>query len=186
LRLEPFVTAQMYYSLVGRELEHDWTAFAEYTGLGVLVWSPLAGGYLSGKYQGPAAPEGTRFAEAGQFVPFDRERGERVLEAVREVAGRHGVSPARVALAWTVRRPAVSSVIVAARTTAHLEDNLAALDLKLEPDDLRRLDEASDPGVPYPKWMVLQLDQAEDPRPKALEPERFRDGGPWQDLRFRK
>lgn len=185
--LEPFVTAQMYYSLVGRDLESDWMDFAAYSGLGLLVWSPLAGGYLSGKYSTPSSvPQGTRFSEAGQFVPFDWERGERVLGALRTVSERHGVSPARVALAWTVRRPSVSSVIIAARTLERLGDNIQALELKLSSEDNSLLEGASDPGTPYPKWMVLQLDQAEDPRAKLLEPERFVDGGPWEDLRFRK
>jgi aryl-alcohol dehydrogenase-like predicted oxidoreductase len=182
--LEPFVTAQMYYSLVGRDLESDWMDFAAYSGLGLLVWSPLAGGYLSGKYDEPdQPPQGTRFSEAGQFVPFDWARGKAVLEALREVAARHGCSPARVALAWTVRRPKVSSVIIAARTVERLDDNIQALDLKLTDQDNVVLEQASHPGTPYPKWMVLQLDQAEDPRAKLLEPERFTQGGPWEDLR---
>ncbi len=182
-----FITAQMYYSLVGRELEHEWIPFAQYADIGILVWSPLAGGYLSGKYQpDQPAPAGTRFAEAGQFVPVDETRGARILQVVRQVAERHHVSPARVALAWTLRRPMVSSVIIAARSLAHLEDNIRAVDLKLTADGLAELDRVSDPGVPYPKWMVLQLDQAEDPRPRVLEPNRFIDGGPWRDLRGRK
>ncbi len=186
-QLERFITAQMYYSLVGRELEQEWIPFAQYVDMGILVWSPLAGGYLSGKYgPGQAAPPGTRFAEAGQFVPFDESRGPRILQALRHVAERHQVSPARVALAWTLRRPMVSSVIIAARTLSHLEDNIRAVDLKLSADEFAELDRVSDPGVPYPKWMVLQLDQAEDPRPKVLEPSRFVDGGPWHDLRGRK
>ncbi len=186
-RLEQFITAQMYYSLVGRDLEHEWIAFAEYSGLGILVWSPLAGGYLSGKYRpGQPAPAGSRFAEAGQFVPFDEARGERILEVVRKVAERHQATPAAVAIAWTLSRPAISSVIIAGRSLAHLQDNIRAVDLKLSAEDFAELDQVSDPGVPYPKWMVLQLDQAEDPRPKVLEPERFQTGGPWRDLRGRK
>lgn len=185
--LEPFVTAQMYYSLVGRELEFDFVPFAQYHDIGILVWSALAGGYLSGKYAEPdKAAKGTRFAEAGQFVPFDWKKGQPVLRALRKVAERHGVSMARVAYAWTVRQPGVSSVIVAARKIENLEDNLEAVNLKLSDGDVRLLNRASNPGTPYPKWMVLQLDQAEDPRPKVLEPERFADGGPWEDLRFRK
>jgi aryl-alcohol dehydrogenase-like predicted oxidoreductase len=185
--LEGFVAAQMYYSLVGRDLEHDWIPFAQYANLGILVWSPLAGGYLSGKYRPDRpAPDGTRFAEAGQFVPVDEERGAQVLEVLGQVAERHAVSPVRVAIAWTLSRPAISSVIIAGRTLAHLEDNIRAVDLKLKAEDFAALNEASDPGVPYPKWMVLQLDQAEDPRPKVLEPHRFVDGGPWRDLRGRK
>ena len=88
-----------------------------------------------------------------------------------------------IALSWLLGRPAVSSVIVAARNADQLEDNIRAVDLELSDDDLRLLDAVSDPGVPYPKWMVLQLDTAEDPRPKILHPERYADGGPWKDLR---
>lgn len=182
--LEKFVTAQMYYSLVGRDLEHDWMAFAEYTGMGILVWSPLAGGFLSGKYVRGQDPEaGTRFAEAGQFVMFDQERAYQVVDVLQQVAQRHGVSASRVALAWTVAQPNISSVIIGARKLEHLIDNMQAADLKLTDDDMQELNAVSDPGTPYPKWMVLQLDQAEDPRPKLLEPERFKDGGPWRDLR---
>jgi aryl-alcohol dehydrogenase-like predicted oxidoreductase len=185
--LAPFITAQMYYSLVGRELEHEWTSLAAYTRLGIIVWSPLAGGFLSGKYSRESAPRpGTRFAEAGQFVPFERDKGERVMSVVKQIAARHGVSPSRVALAWTLSRPAVSAVLVAARTPEHLEDNLAAIDLQLLPEDLQALNDVSDPGVPYPKWMVLQLDQAEDPRPRILNPDAFAHGGPWRDLRGRR
>ena len=184
LRLEKYVTAQMYYSLVGRSLEYEFQSFAEYHNIGILVWSPLAGGFLSGKYSRTnPAPAGTRFAEAGNFVPFDKEMGYRVVEALKKVAGRHDASPARVALSWVLGRPAVSSVIVAARKAEQLEDNIRAVDLQLLDDDVRLLDAASDPGVPYPKWMVLQLDTAEDPRSKILNPERYADGGPWKDLR---
>ncbi len=184
LGLEKYVTAQMYYSLVGRGLEHEFQSFAEYFNVGILVWSPLAGGFLSGKYgRANPAPTGTRFAETGQFVPFDQEMGYRVVDVLKQVAARHSASPARVAIAWLLGRPAVSSVIIAARKPEHLEDNIRAVDLKLSEDDVRLLDAASDPGVPYPKWMVLQLDTAEDPRPKVLHPERYAQGGPWKDLR---
>ncbi len=185
--LERFVTAQLYYSLVGRGLENDWMDFAAYADLGILVWSPLAGGYLSGKYKpGEHAQSGTRFAESGQFVPFEEAGGERILDVLRKVAQRHQVSPARSAIAWTLGRPCVSSVIVAARTVAHLQDNIAAVDLKLPSQDISELDQVSDPGIPYPKWMVLQLNEGEDPRPKVLDPKKYVDGGPWQDLRGRK
>ncbi len=184
--LEPFITAQLYYSLVGRDLEHDWFSFAEYSKLGILIWSPLAGGFLSGKYRRNSRPqEGTRFAEAGQFVMFDRERAYDVVDVLHSVGDKHGASPARVALAWTLAHPVISSVIIAARNLKHLEDNILAADLKLDEEDFAALNKVSDPGTPYPKWMVLQLDQAEDPRPRILEPERFADGGPWEDLRYR-
>jgi len=184
LGLEKYVTAQMYYSLVGRGLEHEFQSFAEYYNIGILVWSALAGGFLSGKYsRANPAPSGTRFGDSGKFVPFDKEMGYRVIDVLKQVAERHGASPARVALAWTLARPAVSSVIIAARTLDHLEDNIRAVDLKLSGEDVRLLDAASDPGIPYPKWMVLQLDTAEDPRPRVLHPERYTEGGAWKDRR---
>ncbi len=184
LGLEKYVTAQMYYSLVGRGLEHEFQSFAEYYDIGILVWSALAGGFLSGKYSRTnPAPEGTRFGDSGQFVPFDKEMGYRVINVLKQVAERHGASPARVALAWTLARPAISAVIIAARTIEHLEDNIRAVDLTLSDEDVRLLDQVSDPGIPYPKWMVLQLDTAEDPRPKVLHPERYTHGGTWTDLR---
>jgi aryl-alcohol dehydrogenase-like predicted oxidoreductase len=184
LGLERYVTAQMYYSLVGRGLEHEFQSFAEYHHIGILVWSPLAGGFLAGKYsRDNPPPDGSRFADAGQFVPFDREMGYRVVDAVKMVAARHGASPARVAISWLLGRPAVSSVIIAARKAEQLEDNIRAVDLRLSDDEVRQLDAASDPGIPYPKWMVLQLDTAEDPRSRILHPERYTEGGPWKDLR---
>jgi aryl-alcohol dehydrogenase-like predicted oxidoreductase len=184
LCLEKYVTAQMYYSLVGRGLEHELQSFAEYYNLGILVWSALAGGFLSGRYtRNHPAPAGTRFGDAGQFVPFDKEMGYRVVEVLQEVAARHHASPARVALAWVLGRPAINSVIIAARTPEHLDDNIRAVDLRLTEEDVRALDAVSDPGTPYPKWMVLQLDTAEDPRPKVLYPERYAGGRAWKDLR---
>jgi aryl-alcohol dehydrogenase-like predicted oxidoreductase len=184
LGLEKYVTAQMYYSLVGRGLEYEFQSFAEYHNIGILVWSPLAGGFLTGKYtRDNPAPAGTRFAEAGSFVPFNKELGYRVVKTLKEVAGRHDTSPSRVSLAWVLGRAAVSSVIIAARKVEQLEDNIRAVDLRLSGDDVQLLDAVSDPGVPYPKWMVLQLDTAEDPRSKVLHPERYADGGPWKDLR---
>src|SRR5579863_407378 len=184
LSLNQYVTAQMYYSLVGRGLEYEFQSFAEYHNIGILVWSALAGGFLSGKYsRDNPTPAGTRFAEAGAFVPFDKEMGYRIVDVLKEIAKRNDASAARVALAWVLGRPAVSSVIVAARKPEHLEDNIRAVELRLSSEDVRLLDEVSDPGVPYPKWMVLQLDTAEDPRPKVLQPEKYGEGGRWKDLR---
>lgn len=183
--LEKYVTAQMYYSLVGRGVESEFLSFAEDQNIGVLVWSPLAGGFLSGKYdRHNPPPAGSRFAEAGQFVPFDREMGFRVIDALRTVAARHEATPACTALAWLLTRPTISSVIIAGRKNKQLEDNIRASTMELTTEDLAVLDDASRwPHTPYPKWMVMQLDVAEDPRPKVLFPERYADGGPWQDLR---
>ena len=102
LGLEKYVTAQMYYSLSAGGLEHEFQSFAEYYNIGILaVWSPLAGGFLTGKYtRANPAPGGSRFAEARQFVPFYKEMGYRVVDALNQVAARHGASPARVAIGW--------------------------------------------------------------------------------------
>jgi len=168
--LEKYVTAQLYYSLAGRDLEADWLGFAEYSKLGILVWSPLAGGLLTGKYDPKrAAPKHTRFAEAGAFVPFDPARTGAILNCLQAVAARHQATSAQVALAWLLTRPAISSVIIAARTNERLAENLAAVDLELSAQDRSELDAASDPGRPYPRWMVEQLDLAEDPRPRLLD-----------------
>jgi aryl-alcohol dehydrogenase-like predicted oxidoreductase len=184
---EKFVTAQLYYGLVGRDIEHDWTQFADYAQMGILVWSTLAGGFLSGKYDRENPPsDGTRFAEAGVFVPFDVEKGYKIVDVLRVVAKRHNASPARIAIAWTMSQPMITSVIIAARNLKHLEDNIQASDVQLTHDDLKDLHAVSDPGTPYPKWMVLQHDLAEDSRPKVLHPEQYAEGGPWADLRGRK
>jgi aryl-alcohol dehydrogenase-like predicted oxidoreductase len=175
--LEKYVTAQLYYSLVGRDLESEWLPFAQYRELGILVWSPLAGGFLSGKYdrQHPA-PSGTRYAEAGNFVPFDRDKGYAVVDALRAVASRHAATAAQVALAWLLTRPAIASVIIAARTNERLAENIRSAELSLDAEDLEMLEAASAPPVTYPRWMVDQLDLAEDPRPRTLHPERFASG----------
>jgi aryl-alcohol dehydrogenase-like predicted oxidoreductase len=172
--LEKYVTAQLYYSLVGRDLESEWLSFAAYREVGILVWSPLAGGFLTGKYdrQNPA-PAGTRYAEAGNFIPFDRDKGYAVIDALREIASRHEATPAQIALAWLLTRPAISSVIIAARTNERLAENIRAGEVSLGSEDLELLDGASAPAVAYPRWMVEQLDFAEDPRSRTLHPERF-------------
>src|ERR1700693_4585597 len=107
LGLEKYVGGQMYYSLVGRGLEHEFQSFAQYHHIGILVWSPLAGAFLTGKYsRATPAPAGTRYAEAGSFVPFDKEMGYRVVDALKEVADRHDATPARAALSWVLGRTA--------------------------------------------------------------------------------
>ncbi len=181
---EKYITAQLHYSLVDRGIEHEWTSLCDYYNVGILVWSPLAGGFLSGKYtRGAKASDGTRFSEAGQFVPFDKDKGYSIIDVLKKIADRHGASLSQVAIAWTLKQPCISSVIIAARQEKHLRDNIAAVDLELSKEDLRELDEVSHPGYPYPKWMVLQLDVAEDPRPKALYPERYADESLWHDIR---
>jgi len=118
---------------------------------------------------------------------LDQSQGvKKIVETLKKVANRHDASPARTALAWLLSRENISSVLIAARNHDHLEDNIKAVDMELTEDDIKELDEVSDPGIPYPRWMVIQQSIAEDPRAKTLEPERFKDGIPWEDLRFKK
>ena len=184
LNLEKYVTAQMHYSLVNRGIEDEFISFAENYNIGILVWSPLAGGFLSGKYEkNKAAQKGTRFEEAGQFVPFDKEKGFAIVEVLKDIAGQRGVSPSRIALAWILARSQVSSVIIGARKIEHLDDNIQAVDLELTVEEIGRLNKKSFSGIPYPKWMVLQLDVAEDPRTRILNPKLYDNGNLWEDLR---
>jgi aryl-alcohol dehydrogenase-like predicted oxidoreductase len=152
--LARFQSAQMYYSIAGRDIEREIVPMAESEGVAILPWSPLAGGLLSGKFDpNQAGPEGAR-RSSFDFPPVDRDRLPRVLGALREVANATGYSVARVALAWQLTRPFVTSVIIGAKTQEQLIDNLAAVDALLPPEQLRLLDEASALPNEYPGWML--------------------------------
>ena len=127
---------------------------AQSEGVAILPWSPLAGGLLSGKFDPEAkGPEGARRSQF-DFPPVDRARLPRVLEALRKVAGESGVSVARIALAWQLTRPFVTSVIIGAKNREQLADNLAATETKLGAEQLKLLDEASALPPEYPGWML--------------------------------
>jgi aryl-alcohol dehydrogenase-like predicted oxidoreductase len=152
--LESFVSEQIYYSLQARDAENELIPIAIDEGLGVLVWSPLAGGLLSGKYRrGQETPEGTRRFEGWTEPPVhDEDRLYDTVEALVAIGQEHGVSAAQVALAYTLAKPAVTSVIVGARTEDQLRDNLAAADLRLSDDEMARLDDVSRVPLLYPYW----------------------------------
>jgi aryl-alcohol dehydrogenase-like predicted oxidoreductase len=151
---QSYVSQQIYYSLQARDAENELIPIAIDEGLGVLVWSPLAGGLLSGKYRrGQDAPEGTRRFEGWTEPPVhDEDRLYDTVDALVEIGEGYGVSAAQVALAYTLAKPAVTSVIIGARTEEQLRDNLAAAELTLTAEQLERLDTVS--GVPllYPYW----------------------------------
>ena len=149
---EPYASIQLQWSLGVRDAERELIPAASAFGLGVLVWSPLARGFLSGKYQrGQPAPEGTRFATwADSYRQFDNERGWSLLDTVRAVAARHGASPASVSLAWLLARTECTTIIVGARTVEQLDENLRALDLELAAADIDELNRASEPAWGYP------------------------------------
>ena len=163
--LARFQSAQVYYSLAGRDIEREIVPLCQAERVAILPWSPLAGGLLSGKYQadkkGPAGARRTSF----DFPPVNLERLPTVLSALRQVAEATGVSVARVALAWQLAKPYVTSIIVGAKTRDQLIDNLAATELRLTPEQVKQLDDASALPLEYPGWMV-DWQNSRDPRGK--------------------
>ena len=152
--LPRLVSQQIYYSLQGREAEYELVPLSIDQGLGILVWSPLAGGLLSGKYRrGVPAPEGSRHLTDWNEPPvYDQDGLYDIIDVLVEIAQARGVSAAQVALAWTLRKPGVTSVVIGARTTEQLRDNLAAADLLLDDAEFERLDTVSRPPLLYPYW----------------------------------
>jgi aryl-alcohol dehydrogenase-like predicted oxidoreductase len=152
--LARFDTLQAYYSIAGRDLERDLVPLLEAEKTGLLVWSPLAGGLLSGKFsrenQRPADSRRSEF----DFPIVDKERTWRILDVMAPIAKAHNCSPARISLAWLLAKPVVTSIIIGAKRLDQLEDNIAAVDLKLTADELKQLDEVSALPPEYPGWML--------------------------------
>ena len=153
---QPFVSHQLHYTLQAREAEYELVPVALDQKLGILVWSPLAGGLLSGKFRRTdrKGPKGSRhFGRKWREPPIhDEERLFDIIDVLLEVAEAHGVSAARVALAWLLHQPGVTSVIIGGRTKEQFADNLAAAELKLSDEELARLDKVSRPVLAYPYW----------------------------------
>ncbi|MGO4567451.1 aldo/keto reductase [Rhizobium sp. 2YAF20] len=163
-----FETVQAYYSIAGRDLEREIVPMMAEEKLGLMVWSPLAGGLLSGKY-GPGAPGNGEGRRANfDFPPVNKDRAWACVAAMREVAGKHDVSVAEVALAWVLAKPFVTSIIIGAKRIEQLDQNLAAVNLKLDAGDMAKLDEVSALEAEYPSWMVPR--QNANRRPEAFEP----------------
>lgn len=149
-----FVSLQAYYSLVGRDLEHELLPLCREEGLGVLPWSPLSGGFLSGKYRRDnPSPEGAR-RSGFQFPPIDEARGFDAVEALERIAKEKNASVAQVALAWLLAQSGVTSIIVGANKMSQLEDNLRATDLRLTADEIESLSATTAPAPQYPQWMI--------------------------------
>jgi aryl-alcohol dehydrogenase-like predicted oxidoreductase len=148
-----WIGAQMYYSLLGRDLENDVVPFLEDNRLGLMVWSPLASGFLSGKYtrENPV-PSDSRRAKF-DFPPVDVEKGYEVVAKLKALSEKHEASVAQMALAWLLSKPFVSSVIIGATKPRQLEDNLGAANINLSAEDVQVLDDLTAPAVPYPSWM---------------------------------
>jgi aryl-alcohol dehydrogenase-like predicted oxidoreductase len=161
--LARFQSAQVYYSIAGRDIEREIAPLCQAEGVAILPWSPLAGGLLSGKFdptkKGPSDSRRSSF----DFPPVNLERLPRVLAALRAVGEAQNVSVARVALAFLLTRPFVTSVIVGAKRPDQLADNLAAADLRLDPAQVKQLEDASALPAEYPGWMI-EFQNARDPR----------------------
>jgi len=167
LGLSRFESLQAYYTVAGRDLEREIVPMLRSEGLGLMVWSPLAGGLLSGKYKtGADAQAGSR-RKSFDFPPVERARADAVIDAMRPIAQSKGVSVAQIALAWLLHQPQVTSVIVGAKRPDQLADNLAATKVTLDAAELKALGEASALPVEYPGWMFerqgqLRRQQLED------------------------
>ena len=165
-----FVSLQAYYSLVGRDLEHELVDLCDEEGLGIMAWSPLAGGFLTGKYRrGQDGPEGSR-RSSFDFPPVDKEQAYDVVDALDEMAQSKGVSIPQLALAWLLRRRAVTSVIIGTKKPGQLDDNLGAVDVSFTDDELDRLDELTKPDALYPQWMIRFQSQGRKAVTRSDEP----------------
>jgi aryl-alcohol dehydrogenase-like predicted oxidoreductase len=163
--LERFVSQQVYYSLVSREVEFELVPLSLDQGLGIVVWSPLAGGFLSGKYlPGQAPPEDARGAKLGLDGVLDPQKGYLVIEALEEIAANHQATAAQAALNWLLRKPHVSSVVVGARTERQLADNLKAVEWEMAEEEAGLLDQISDPAPTYPYWHQRKYNAERIPR----------------------
>jgi aryl-alcohol dehydrogenase-like predicted oxidoreductase len=168
--LSRFVSAQMYYSIAGRDIEREIIPLARDQGLAILPWSPLAGGLLSGKFDlenpGPQGARRTSF----DFPPVDKTRAIKIIKELRAVSSATGHSVARVALAWLLTRPFVTSVIIGAKTMEQLEDNLAATKVNLSPEHIAALDAVSELPSEYPGWMVDRHNNERTPENTFVAP----------------
>ena len=151
---ERFASQQIYYSLQSRDAENELVPITLDQGVGILVWSPLAGGLLTGKYRrGQDTPEGSRRFEGWTEPPiYDEDRLYDTIDVLVQIAEEHGTSATQIGLAWTLAKPGVTSVIVGARTEEQLTDSLGAADVRLTDAEIARLDDASATPLPYPYW----------------------------------
>ncbi|HVY85997.1 MAG TPA: aldo/keto reductase, partial [Caulobacterales bacterium] len=152
--LSRFQSAQMYYSIAGRDLEREVVPLCKEEGLSILPWSPLAGGFLSGKYTRSSAPEAGSRRVAFDFPPVDKEKAYDIIDVMAEIGKAKSASVAQVALAWLLHQPQVTSVIIGAKTQAQLDDNIAATEVKLTADELAKLNGVSALKPEYPGWML--------------------------------
>lgn len=161
-KLAPILSLQAYYTLVGRGLEREIVPMLQAEGIGLMVWSPLAGGFLSGKYSGGSTANDGRRA-GFDFPPVNLERGDAAIEVLRGIANAKDVSVAQVALAWLLHQPVVTSVIVGAKRVEQLQDNIRSTEVALSPEDMAALDAVTKLPAEYPGWMLERQSQYRAP-----------------------
>lgn len=167
--LHRFESLQAYYTIAGRDLEREMVPVLQDQNLGLMVWSPLAGGLLSGKYDRDGSGPGGARRVAFDFPPVNKDRAFDVVDAMREIARDKDASVAQIALSWLLHQPVVTSVIVGAKTPEQLAENLAAPDVKLTDDELARLKAVSELPAEYPGWMLERQSRYRFPEPPADE-----------------
>lgn len=149
-----FSAGQYYYSLATRDIEREVIPMAQSEGMGIMPWSPLAGGFISGKYTRQNEKAGDSRRDEFDFPPIDKEKAYDIIDVQLEIGKKHGVSAAQVALAWMLQKPGVTSIIIGAKKMEQLTDNIAATKLELSPDEMEQLDAVSALTPEYPEWMV--------------------------------
>lgn len=154
---ETFRAAEMYYSLVGRDIEDEIVPLALDHGVGLQVWSPLAGGFLSGRYSREDPNGGNGRLGGFDLIPFDRDRGFDLVAQLQAMAAERGLQPAQIALAWLLRRSGVTSLLIGASRTEQLAANLAAVDVRLSDDEMMELDAMSATEPTYPGWFNARI-----------------------------
>jgi aryl-alcohol dehydrogenase-like predicted oxidoreductase len=153
--LAQFSHGQVHYSVLARDIENEFVPLAARYGLGLVIWGPLACGFLTGRYTRQDLESGLR--THFEMLPFDRDHGFAVVAQLDEIGKKYGATPAQVAIAWLIKKQHVSSILVGMSSRKHLDENVAAADLKLSADDVLRLDTISPPAPIYPHWLLNQL-----------------------------
>jgi aryl-alcohol dehydrogenase-like predicted oxidoreductase len=153
----PFTHGQMYYSLLGRDVERDVIPMMARYGLGLTIWSPLASGFLSGKYTRQTLSDPNNRFSGFDLLPFDKEHGFQLVERMRAIASAHEASVAQVAIAWLLAKKAVTSVLLGASRLSQLNDNLGAVDVTLTAEEVSHLDAATELAPVYPNWFIERV-----------------------------
>ena len=153
--LQSFIGLQYYYSAVSRDIEHELVPMAKHHDLAIFPWSPLAGGFLTGKFTRKQSSSGSR-RDVFDFPPINKEKAYDLVDVLQDIATQHKATVAQVALAWVRQQPGVTSTIIGAKTVKQLHDNIQSTNIQLSAEDLKKIDEISPLPLQYPGWMVKQ------------------------------